>query len=60
MGLAQHPIKAGRGRGLSHPKGMNKGQDKQKNSFDPKEKASDTAASPLSQTVDPATSKTPV
>ena len=50
----------GQGKKVEDPKGMNKGQDKQKNSLDPKEKASDTAASPLSQTVDPATSKTPV
>ena len=50
----------GQGKKAEDPKGMNKGQDKQKNSSDPKEKASDTAASPLSQTVDPATSKTPV
>ena len=50
----------GQGKKAEDPKGMNKGQDKQKNSSDPKEKASDTAASPLSQTVDPATSKTPI
>ena len=39
-------------------KGMDKGQDKKKNSFDFKEKAPDTAASQLDQTVDPVVSKT--
>ena len=39
---------------------MDKGQDKKKNSFVPKEKALDTAASQLSQTVDPVISKTTV
>ena len=42
------------------PKGMDKGQDKKKNSSGPKEKASDTAASQLGQTVDPVISKTTV
>ena len=41
-------------------KGRDKGQDKKKNSSDPKEKASDTAASQLGQTVDPVISKTTV
>ena len=37
---------------------MGKDQDKKKTSADPKEKAQDAAASQLSQTVDPLTSKT--
>ena len=50
----------GQGKKAEDPKGMNKCQDKKKNSSDPKEKASDIAASQLGQTVGLATSKTPV
>ena len=50
----------GQGKKAEDPKGMNKGQDKKKNSFGPKENASNTVASQLGQTVDLATSKTPV
>ena len=39
-------------------KGIGQGQDKKKNSSDPKEKAPDTAASQLGQTVDLLVSKT--
>ena len=42
----------GQGKKAEDPKGMNKGQDKKKNPSDPKKKASDTATSQLSQTVD--------
>ena len=42
----------GQGKKAEDPKGMNKGQDKKKNPSDPKEKASNTAASQLGQTVD--------
>ena len=48
----------GQGKKTEGLKGMDKGQDKKKNSFDFKEKASDTAASQLDQTVDPVVSKT--
>ena len=41
-------------------KGMDKGQDTKKNSSDPNEKAPDTAASQLGQTVDLVVSKTTV
>ena len=46
------------GKKIETLKGMDKGQDKKKNSFDFKEKAPDTAASQLDQTVDPVVSKT--
>ena len=48
----------GQGKKTESLKGMDKGQDKKKNSFDFKEKAPDTAASQLDQTVDPVVSKT--
>ena len=48
----------GQGKKTEDLKGMDKGQDKKKNSFDPKEKAPDTAASQLGQTVDRIVSKT--
>ena len=48
----------GQGKKAEDLKGMGKGQDKKKNSSDPKEKAQDTAASQLGQTVDPLVSKT--
>ena len=50
----------GQGKKAEDPKGVNKGQDKKKNPFDPKEKASDTVASQLGQTVDPKISKATV
>ena len=50
----------GQGKKAEDPKGMDKGQDKKKNSSDPKEKASDTATTQLGQTVDPIISKTTV
>ena len=50
----------GQGKKNEDLKGMDKGQDKKKNSSDPKEKASDTATSQLGQTVDPVISKTTV
>ena len=50
----------GQGKKAEDPQGMNKCQDKKKNSSDPKEKASDTAASQLGQIVDPVISKTTV
>ena len=50
----------GQGKKAEDPKGMNKGQDKKKNPSDPTEKASDTAASQLGQTVDPKISKATV
>ena len=50
----------GQGKKTEDLKGMDKCQDKKKNSFDPKEKASDTIASQLGQTVDPVISKTTV
>ena len=43
---------SGQGKKVEDPKGVNKGQDKKKNPSDPKEKASDTTASQLGQTVD--------
>ena len=49
---------SGQGKKTEDLKGMDKGQDKKKNSFDPKEKAPDTVASQLGQTVDPVVSKT--
>ena len=48
----------GQGKKAEDLKGMGKGQDKKKNSSDPKEKAPDTAASQLGQTVDLLVSKT--
>ena len=48
----------GQGKKTEDLKGMDRGQDKKKNSSDPKEKAPDTAASQLGQTVDPVVSKT--
>ena len=48
----------GQGKKVEDLKGMGKGQDKKKNSSDPKEKAPDTAAFQLGQTVDPVVSKT--
>ena len=45
------------GKKVEDLKGMGKGQDKQKTSFDSKEKALDTTASQPSQTVDPLVSK---
>ena len=50
----------GQGKKAEDLKGMNKGQDKKKNSSDPKENASNTAASQLSQPVDLVISKTTV
>ena len=50
----------GQGKKTEDPKCMDKGQDKKKNSSDPKEKASDTAATQLGQTVDSIISKTTV
>ena len=50
----------GQGKKAKDAKGMNKGQEKKKNPSDPKEKAFDTAASQLGQTVGLATSKTPI
>ena len=48
----------GQGKKAEDPKGVNKGQDKKKNSYDPNEKSPDTASSQLSQTADPVVSKT--
>ena len=48
----------GQGKKTECLKGMDKGQDKKKNSFDPKEKAPNTAAPQLGQTVDLVVSKT--
>ena len=48
----------GQGKKVEDLKGMGKGQDKKKNSSDPKEKAPNTAAFQLGQTVDPLVSKT--
>ena len=48
----------GWGKKAEDPKGMGKGQDKKKTSFDPKEKAPDADASLPGQTVDPLVSKT--
>ena len=48
----------GQGKKAEDLKGMGKGQDKKKNSSNPKEKAPDTATSQLGQTVDPVVSKT--
>ena len=42
----------GQGKKAEDPKGMNKGQDKKKNPFDPTKKAFDTAAFQLGQIVD--------
>ena len=50
----------GQGKKAEDSKGMDKGQDKKKNISDPKEKASDTAASQLGPTVDQVISKTTV
>ena len=50
----------GQGKKTEDPKCMDKGQDKKKNSSDPKGKASDTAATQLGQTVDSIISKTTV
>ena len=48
----------GQGKKTDDLKGMDKGQDKKKNSSVLKEKAPDTAAPQLHQTVDPVVSKT--
>ena len=48
----------GQGKKTETLKGMDKGQDKKKNSSDPIEKAPDTVALQLGQTVDPVVSKT--
>ena len=48
----------GQGKKIEDLKGMDKGLDKKKNSSDPKEKAPDTAAPQLGQTVDLVVSKT--
>ena len=50
----------GRGKKTEDLKGMDKGQDTKKNSSDPNEKAPDTAASQLGQTIDPVVSKTTI
>ena len=50
----------GQGKKAEDPKCVNKGQDKKKNPSDPKEKASDTAASQLGQTIDSEISKATV
>ena len=50
----------GQGKKAEDPKGMNKDQEKKKNPSNPKEKAFDTTASQLGQTVDPEVSKTTV
>ena len=50
----------GQGKKTEDLKGMNKGQDKKKNSSDPKEKALDTTTPQLGQPVDPIISKTTV
>ena len=50
----------GQGKKAKDSKGMDKGQDKKKNISDPKQKASDTAASQLGPTVDQVISKTTV
>ena len=50
----------GRGKKTEDLKGMDKGQDTKKNSSDPNEKAPDTVASQLGQTVDLVVSKTTV
>ena len=50
----------GQGKKTEDSKGMDKGQDKKKNSSDPKDKVSNTAASQLGQTVDLVISKTTV
>ena len=49
---------AGKGKEVETLKGKDKGQDKKKNSTNPKEKASDTAVSQLGQTADPGVPKT--
>ena len=48
----------GQGKKVEDLKGMGKGQDKKKNSSDPKEKAPNTTTFQLGQTVDPLVSKT--
>ena len=48
----------GQGKKIETLKGKDKDQDKKKNSFDPTEKAPDTVAPKLGQTVDPVVSKT--
>ena len=48
----------GQGKKAEDPKGMNKCQDRKKNSSDPTKKAPDTVAPQLGQTVDPVVSKT--
>ena len=50
----------GQGKKAEDSKGMNKGQDKKKNISNPKEKASDIAASQLGPTIDQVISKTTV
>ena len=47
----------GQGKKAEDPKGMGKGQDKKKSSFDPKEKAPSADASQPGQTGDPLVSK---
>ena len=49
---------AGKGKEIETLKGKDKGQDKKKNSSDPTEKAPDTVAPQLGQTVNPVVSKT--
>ena len=49
---------AGKGKEIETFKGKDKGQDKKKNSSNPKEKASDTVVSQLGQTADPGVPKT--
>ena len=48
----------GQGKKAEDPQGMNKCQDKKKNSSNPTEKASDTAVSQPNQTTDPGVPKT--
>ena len=50
----------GQGKKAKDSKGMDTSQDKKKNSSVPKEKALDTTASQLGQTVDPVISKTTI
>ena len=47
----------GKGKKAEDPKGMNKGQDKKKNSSNPPEKALDIAVCQPDQTVDPGVPK---
>ena len=49
---------AGKGNEVETLKGKDKGQDKKKNSFNPSEKASDTAISQPKQAADPGATKT--